>query len=111
MSHPASRLPARPSLEHLRKQAKDLLHAYRARDDAAVQRVRNIIQRVNDASRSEIALGDAQFVLAREYGFESWAALAQHVEQLDPSAQLSPPHRPPIRPIELRSSQVVKIGR
>ena len=41
MSDPASRLPARPSLEQLRKQAKDLLRQYRAGDaDAAATRAR-----------------------------------------------------------------------
>jgi hypothetical protein len=80
MSEAAFRLPARPSLEQLRKQAKELLRDYRAGDTAAARRVRRQIPRLaNATSPEELALADAQFVLAREYGFESWAALARHV--------------------------------
>ena len=81
MSEPASRLPARPSLEQLRKQAKDLLKACRAGESAAAERFRSIIGSVPPAP----SLADAQFVLAREYGFESWAALARHVETIGPA--------------------------
>jgi len=50
-------LPEHPSLEHLKKQAKDLLH-----DGGATR------------------LADAQRLVAREYGFPSWAKLKAHVE-------------------------------
>ena len=52
-------LPARPSLEHLRKQAK------------THQRERGI------------ALSRAQHEVAREYGFESWPRLVHHVQTSD----------------------------
>lgn len=52
-------LPARPSLEHLRKQAKDLVH-----------------------SGAAARLADAQLMVAREYGFPSWTKLKLHVESL-----------------------------
>ena len=107
MTEPASRLPARPSLEQLRKQAKDLLHEFRAGDADAVQRARAIIPRLGESGGS-LALADAQFVLAREHGFQSWAALAQHVERVNPSG-VQPPHRPPIRPIELRPAEVITL--
>jgi ankyrin repeat protein len=106
MTDPTPRLPARPSLEHLRKQAKDLLRDYRAGDAGAAGRVRAVIRR--DATRG-LALADAQFVVAREYGFQSWAALAQHVERVNPT-QATAPHRPPIRPLELRTSPVVTLS-
>jgi ankyrin repeat protein len=106
MSDPASRLPARPSLEQLRKQAKDLLRALRAGDADAASRVRAIIPR---GSTDDLALADAQFVLAREHGFESWSALVQHIESLDPRAAVLP-RRPPIRPIEWESSKVVTLA-
>jgi hypothetical protein len=32
----------------------------------------------------EPTLGDAQFVLAREYGFETWSALVKHIEAVNP---------------------------
>jgi ankyrin repeat protein len=102
MSDPASRLPARPSPEHLRKQAKDLLRLARAGDPAALDRLRGVIPRLGDP-----ALADAQFVVAREYGFENWAALAQHVERVNPTAAAT--GRPPIRPVELRSSVTIQL--
>ncbi len=80
MSESASpRLPARPSLEQLRKQAKELLRACRDGDGAALERVRRHKPQATDPS-----LADAQFALAREYGFESWPRLVHHVECRQP---------------------------
>jgi len=56
-------LPPHPNLEHLKKQAKDLLH--------------NLQQQNPNAK-----LADAQFALAREYGFASWPKLKSYVESL-----------------------------
>lgn len=107
MTEPASRLPARPSLQQLRKQAKNLLRDYRAGDADAATRARAVIPRLGDDS-SPLALADAQFILAREYGFQSWAALAQHVERVNPS-RTEAPRRPPIRPIELSPSRIIAL--
>ena len=107
MTEPASRLPARPSLEQLRKQAKNLLRDYRAGDADAATRARAVIPRIGDDS-SGLALADAQFIIAREYGFQNWAALVQHVEHINPSS-VAPPHRPPIRPFEMRTGQVITL--
>ncbi len=65
MSEPTSRLPARPSLEQLRKQAKERLRQRRATEPAAT-------------------LASEQFALAREYGFESWPRLVDHLRRLNP---------------------------
>ena len=74
MSEPASRLPPRPSLEQLRKQAKDLLQLIRAGDPGAAQRVRAAIPRLaSSAPLADVPLADAQFVIAREHGFRSWS--------------------------------------
>jgi hypothetical protein len=70
-------LPERPSLEQLRKQAKDLLRAWRAGDPAAEQRVR-----AQKPHAREPVLADAQFTVARELGLESWPKLVLHVEAL-----------------------------
>jgi ankyrin repeat protein len=78
MSMPASPLPARPSLEQLRKQAKELLDQYRAGDPAALARVH--AQHPGAAHHERVGLADAQFALAREFGFPSWARLKHHVE-------------------------------
>jgi len=81
MSESPSRLPARPSLEQLRKQAKELLRDFRAGDAAAAKRFRAISPRFTDTDPAEaVTLADAQFVLAREHGFERWAMLVRHVE-------------------------------
>ncbi len=86
MSDSTSHLPARPSLGQLRKQAKELLRDYRAASAAAVERFSAVIPRLADPGQSgSVTLADAQFVLAREYGFENWAKLAHHVESVNPS--------------------------
>ena len=55
-------LPPRPSLEWLRKTAKDRLAELRAAEPAS-------------------KLADAQRAVARDYGFASWRALKAHVER------------------------------
>ena len=82
MSEPSRTLPARPSLEQLRKQAKDLLRLSESGESAAAQRFRNVL-----AKEAEPSLADAQFVIAREYGFESWPKLVAHVEAINPSSR------------------------
>jgi ankyrin repeat protein len=81
MPHPhpqaARRLPRPPSLEQLRKQAKDLLEEYRAGEPAAVAEVHRF-ERHPDAAA--FALHDAQRVLARAYGYQSWAKLKAFVD-------------------------------
>lgn len=80
MSDSTLLLPARPSLDQLRKQAKKLLRDYRAGNAAAIARLRTHIPRLAEAGpSSEMILADAQFVLAREYGRENWAQLVQHI--------------------------------
>ncbi|MBC7897027.1 MAG: ankyrin repeat domain-containing protein [Cytophagaceae bacterium] len=68
-------LPARPDLAQQKKQAKELLRSYDAGDPEAHERIRAELP-----DKPEIALADAQFVLAREYGFTDWASLARHIE-------------------------------
>ncbi|MCA1597293.1 MAG: ankyrin repeat domain-containing protein, partial [Chloroflexi bacterium] len=77
MSHS---LPAAPSLEHLRNQAKALLKAARAHDPAALARLE--AQSPGSASGGKISLAAAQFVIARDYGFPSWSRLKTYVESV-----------------------------
>jgi len=56
---PVRTLPDNPDLRHLKDQARDLLQTGGARK-----------------------LSEAQFLLAREYGFPSWPKLKAHVESL-----------------------------
>lgn len=78
-------LPERASLEQLRKQAKSLLRAAQASDPAALQRFQALPARagtsVAQPGGMRLALHDAQSVIAREYGFPSWKALREHVEE------------------------------
>lgn len=83
-----SSLPAIPSLEQLKKRAKDLLKAHHAGDPAAQDRFRAVspgsAAAGSRAMPEEPQLADAQFVLAREHGFDSWAKLKHHLESLHP---------------------------
>jgi hypothetical protein len=64
--HAAPRaLPDRPNLRHLKDQAKDLVKAGTAR-----------------------SITDAQFQIARLYGFPSWPTLKSHVDSLDEIGEL-----------------------
>jgi ankyrin repeat protein len=69
-------LPARPDLDQQKKLAKELLRAYRAGDPEASARMRAELP-----DKAELSLTDAQYVLAREYGFASWRELREHIEQ------------------------------
>src|ERR1700747_212863 len=72
-----SKLPARPSLESLRKQAKKLARAIVAGDASAIARARaQLPQPALPLSQRE-----AQLVLAREYGFSGWPDLVREVKQ------------------------------
>jgi hypothetical protein len=84
MSEPASRLPARPSVGQLRKRAKELLRELHAGDAVAIERLRAVAPKRSD----DATLADAQFVLAREYGFESWPKLVHHVEAVQSSGRI-----------------------
>lgn len=74
---PSRTLPAQPDLAHLRRQAKDLLKAFAAGDAVALAEVH---ARYRDADPHTFALHDAQLVLARSYGFDSWPKLKARVD-------------------------------
>src|SRR5215467_6274395 len=74
-------LPERANLEQLKKQAKSLLRAARNQDPAALRRFQAILIG-RSLNQDAIALHDAQFVIAREYGFKSWNDLREHIEEL-----------------------------
>jgi Ankyrin repeats (many copies) len=65
-----SELPAHPDLEYYRKQAKHLLRSYEAGDAAARARAADVL---GDRAAERFLLSDAQFVLAQEHGFRTWA--------------------------------------
>lgn len=100
----AKELPARPSLEQYKKQAKELVKACKSHANGqatwaqlpqqlglterqAIQRIKKHHPRLGKLPESEIlsakfALADAQFLIAREYGFQSWPKFAKHIDEL-----------------------------
>jgi Lon protease-like protein len=106
-------LPVRPNLEHLKSQAKDLLDAFRRKEREALERFREALPAASGADPEQLAamalaLHDAQSVIAREYGFASWAALRAHVEEALPKAEmlqaLMQPHLSSPLPSEVQQS-------
>jgi ankyrin repeat protein len=76
-------LPPRPNLEHQQKLAKRLLRDCWAGDADAVARVRAFLP--GSQNIDALKLHDAQVVIARGYGFASWAAMKRKIESLSKS--------------------------
>ncbi|MEA2257795.1 MAG: hypothetical protein QOJ51_620, partial [Acidobacteriaceae bacterium] len=74
---PTPQLPARPSLESLRKQAKKLARDIVAGNTDAIARAHAQLPK----AKLPFSQRDAQLVLAREYGFPGWKDLIKEVEQ------------------------------
>ncbi|MGH3421707.1 MAG: hypothetical protein ACRDOD_19195, partial [Streptosporangiaceae bacterium] len=70
-------LPAHPDLEYYRKQAKHLHRAYATGDAAAQARVADVL---GDRAAERFLLSDAQFVLAQEHGFRTWAEFRADIQ-------------------------------
>jgi uncharacterized glyoxalase superfamily protein PhnB len=83
-----------PNFENLRKQAKLILRWHRDRYYPVAAQIRSGLPRFSQMTDSEILaqsfkLGDAQELVARQHGFESWQALktglstmSDHAEQI-----------------------------
>jgi len=95
----AKELPTRLSLEEYERLANDLVGAYRSGDAMTMQRLKDHFQfsvtwdqlraqvqehlhtLPNAESRiANFVLADAQHLIARLHGFESWAELVKHIE-------------------------------
>jgi ankyrin repeat protein len=76
---PIRELPARPNLEHLKKQARQLFRGILQADPSAVDRFGEA--QVTLAT-PEPKLAQAQLVIAREHGFDNWANLKAQVGAL-----------------------------
>jgi hypothetical protein len=74
---PARRLPVRPDLEQLQRQAKEFLRAIQAGDADAIAEFRE--HRSESIDPAAVNLAAAQHVLARSYGVSSWTRLAHGV--------------------------------
>lgn len=77
-------LPPNASLEHLRKQAKDLLKVHRKGDPSCCRILRHIHELAGksdpDILRMPISLRQVQFALAMDYGFSTWRELKMRVD-------------------------------
>src|SRR4051812_41170897 len=63
-----------PDLDQLKRQAKELLQSFLNGDTAEVEAY------YHGADPATFALHDAQLVIARSYGFESWPKLKAYVD-------------------------------
>ena len=82
---PNRTLPDHPNLEQYKKQAKELRRSVVAGTPAAIERIRQHHPRLGQAgldSLRALSLADAQLVLAREHGYESWSKFAKHIGTL-----------------------------
>jgi hypothetical protein len=91
---PTRRLPPHPDLDQLRRQAKELLEAFRAGDTTAITQVQ---AHYHGAESTAFALHDAQVVLARAYGFDSWPKLKAFVDGVTGGSAI-------IKPVELEAA-------
>ncbi|MGD8592651.1 MAG: ankyrin repeat domain-containing protein [Gammaproteobacteria bacterium] len=71
-------LPARPSLAHLKKQAKQLLKKYQDGNGKAREQVHLYFPSPDQFK----TLRDAQLVIARSYGYPGWSALSHAVDEV-----------------------------
>lgn len=78
-----SNLPSRPSLASLRKQTKSLLKSVRANNSDALA----TIAELHPKPGSFATLGDAQLVIARQYGHQDWSDLCEAVQTSLDAAQ------------------------
>jgi hypothetical protein len=90
-------LGARPKLERYRGEAEELIKAHRAADEKAMRWIRRYHPRLpgrpdtNDRNavtdeqvrRIKLSVTDAQFIVAREHQFESWATFEKHIDELN----------------------------
>jgi hypothetical protein len=80
-------LPARPSLEQYKKQAKEIAKGRNSGDPEIQRRIRQKHPQFRklpeaDFLCAKFVLADAQLVIAREHGFESWPKFSKHIEAL-----------------------------
>jgi hypothetical protein len=87
-------LPKRPHIDVPKRLARELLKLYRASDAEALERIRRAhpkFKKAESASKifdakdspgaaAEFKLSDAQLVIAREYGYRSWAQLKERID-------------------------------
>ena len=76
-SLPTRTLREHPNLDQLKRQARELLGAFRAGESDAIAEAS---RHYRGADPTTFALQDAQLVIARAYGFDSWPKLKAYVD-------------------------------
>jgi len=69
-------LPYHANLENIKREARYLLHGLRRRDAAALRRYYSVDPL---AGMFEPRIDEAQYVIAREYGYASWRRLRERL--------------------------------
>ena len=64
------------TLDHVKKEARDLLRGLQRRDPEALRRC-HAIDPLTDLSNPDLFY--ARFIIAREHGFSSWRKLKEHI--------------------------------
>jgi ankyrin repeat protein len=108
---PTRAMRENPDLDQLKRQAKELLEAYRTSFPEAAAEVTAYHR---TATPGTFALHDAQFVLARSYGFESWPKLKAAVDgvtagRLHEAAESGDLNT--VREVLTRRPEIVDLGR
>ncbi len=80
---PTVPLPNDPSSEQLRKQAKELRDRARAGDPDALALIAEHHPDRGPDGEHVVSLSAAQLVVARQYGFASWARLKRHLDVVE----------------------------
>jgi ankyrin repeat protein len=110
--HPPTRaMRENPDLDQLKRQAKEVLESYRAATPEAVTEVSFYHRK---ATPETFALHDAQFVLARSYGFASWPKLKAAVDGVTSAKLHEAAERGDIetaRALLTRRPEIVDLGR
>lgn len=84
-----------PNLENLRKQAKLILRWHRQRHYPVAAQIRSLLPRFRDVPDAEILtanfkLSDAQEMIARQHGFDSWQDLKSGIPTASRSLKQAP---------------------
>jgi hypothetical protein len=79
-------LPSDPNLDHMKREARYLLHGLLTRDSTALRRFYSMDPL---AGASQPNLADAQYVIAREHGFSSWRKMEAQIKQPSGTFQVS----------------------
>ncbi|MBT4099701.1 MAG: VOC family protein [Gemmatimonadetes bacterium] len=72
--------PSHLNLDRLKREARDLLSSFNTGDDEAISRVQSHLRRLRESGETSqqdrpVGLQEAQFVVARERGFENWSEI------------------------------------